>query len=61
MIKGQTPDRLDWQAQAVEALEKARRMKPGPERNQALKTAGQLQFEAELKGYLASKELRPPR
>lgn len=59
--KGQSPHRHDWLARAAEALEKARRMKPGAERNEALKKAGQLQNAAEVMGYLKSKELRPPK
>jgi hypothetical protein len=51
----------DWQARAAEALEKARRMKPGPERNEALKKAGQLQSATDMMGYLKSKELQPPK
>jgi sulfur relay (sulfurtransferase) DsrC/TusE family protein len=58
---GQLPDRHDWQARAAEALAKARKMKPGAERNEALKKAGQLQVAADIKGYLASKELQPPK
>jgi hypothetical protein len=58
---GQLPDRHDWLARAAEALEKARKMKPGPERNDALKKAGQLQSAADMMGYLKSKELRPPK
>ena len=57
----QSPDRHDWFARAAEALEKARRMKPGRERNDALKKAGQLQTAADMFGYLKSKELRPPK
>ena len=45
----------DWQARAAEALEKARKMKPGPERNEALKKAGQLQSAADMMGYLSRK------
>ena len=59
--KGQSPHRHDWLARAAEALEKARRMRPGAERNEALKKAGQLQNAAEVMGYLKSKELRPPK
>jgi hypothetical protein len=59
--KGQLPDRHDWLARAAEALEKARKMKPGAERNEALKKAGQLQNAADVMGYLKSKELRPPK
>jgi hypothetical protein len=36
-------DPHDWHARAEQALEKARRMKPGPARSLALKKAGQLQ------------------
>jgi hypothetical protein len=57
----QGPDRHDWQARAAEALEQARRMKPGAERNDALKKAGQLQSAADMMGYLTSKELQPPK
>jgi hypothetical protein len=59
--RDQSPDRHNWQARASEALERARKMKPGAERNQALKEAGQLQVAAEMMGYLKSKELRPPK
>jgi hypothetical protein len=59
--KEQSPDRHDGLARAAEALEKARKMKPGPGRNEALKKAGQLQSAADMMGYLKSKELRPPK
>jgi hypothetical protein len=59
--KGQSPDRRDWLARAAEALEKARLMKPGAARYEALKKAGQLQSAADMMGYLKSKELRPPK
>ncbi len=58
---GQSLDKRDWQARAAEALEKARKMKPGAERNEALKKAGQLQSAADMMGYLKSKELLPPK
>jgi hypothetical protein len=48
-------------ARAAEALEKARKMKPGAERNETLKKAGQWQSAAYMLGYLKSKELRPPK
>ena len=57
----QSPERHDWLARAAEALEKARKMKPGAEHNEALKKAGQLQSAADMMGYLKSKELRPPK
>jgi hypothetical protein len=56
-----SPDRHDWFARAAEALQKARKMKPGVERNEALKKAGQLQSAADMMGYLKSRELRPPK
>jgi hypothetical protein len=59
--KEQSPDKHDGLAQAAEALEKARKMKPGAERNEALKKAGQLRSAADMMGYLKSKELRPPK
>lgn len=57
----QSPDRHDGLARAAAALEKARKMKPGPGRNEAFKKAGQLQSAAYMMGYLKSKELRPPK
>jgi hypothetical protein len=42
-------DPHDWHARAERALETAREMKPGPERSQALKKAGELQVAADLK------------
>jgi hypothetical protein len=60
--KGQPPDKHDWLARAAEALEKARAMKPGRDRNnEALKKTGQLQSAADMMGYLKSKELQPPK
>ena len=41
-------DPHDWHARAEQALEQARRMKPGPARALALKKAGQLQVAADL-------------
>jgi hypothetical protein len=58
---GQASGRHDWLARAAEALQKARKMKPGAARKEALKEAGQLQVGAEMMGYLTSKELRPPK
>jgi hypothetical protein len=45
-------DPHDWQARAEDALEKARKMKPGPERFEAMKKAGQLRVAADLKRTL---------
>jgi hypothetical protein len=57
----QSPDGHDWFARAAGALERARKMRPGAERNDAFKKAGQLQSVADMMGYLKSKELRPPK
>jgi hypothetical protein len=46
-------DPHDWYARAEDALEEARKMKPGPERSSALKKAGQLQVAADLKLVLS--------
>jgi hypothetical protein len=59
--KEQSSHKHDWLTRAAKALEKARRMKPGLERNDALKKAGQLQSAADMMGYLTSKELQPPK
>jgi hypothetical protein len=45
-------DPHDWQARAEDALEKARKMKPGPARVEAMKKAGQLRVAADLKRAL---------
>ena len=49
-------DPRDWHARAQQALEKARRMKPGPDRALALKKAGQLQVAADLKRALRAEK-----
>jgi len=49
-------DPHDWHARAEQALEKARRMKPGPARSLALKNAGQLQVAADLKRALKAEK-----
>jgi hypothetical protein len=59
--KAQSPDKHDWLARAVEALAKARKLKPGAERNEALEKASQLRSAADMIGYLKSRELRPPK
>jgi hypothetical protein len=48
-------------ARAAEALELARGMKPGPERNAALKEAGRLQAAASMSQRSASGTLKPPK
>jgi hypothetical protein len=49
-------DPHDWHARAEQALERARRMQPGPERALALKKAGELQVAADLKRALRTKK-----
>jgi hypothetical protein len=53
------PSRLDWDNLASDALELARQMPPGPERNQALKLASQLRCTADARGLIFAKRGRP--
>ena len=55
------PGRLDWDNLAADALELARMMPPGPERNQALKLASQLRCTADARGLIFAKRGRPRR
>lgn len=52
-------DRLDWEEAAADALEIARQMAPGPERNEALKVAGALRRSADERGVVFAKRGRP--
>ena len=52
-------DRLDRDVAAADALELARQMAPGPERNQALKLAGELRRSADSRGLVFAKRGRP--
>jgi hypothetical protein len=52
-------DRLDREVAAADALELARRMVPGPERNEALKLAGALRRSADERGPVFAKRGRP--
>jgi hypothetical protein len=52
-------DRLDWDNLAADALELARVMPPGPERNAALKLASQLRCTADARGLIFAKRGRP--
>jgi hypothetical protein len=52
-------DRLDWDEAAADALEIARQMAPGPERNEALKMAGALRRSADERGVVFAKRGRP--
>ena len=49
----------DCAASADEALETARNMSPGPERNDALKRAGMLRTAADAYGLIFAKRGRP--
>jgi hypothetical protein len=51
--------RLDWDNLAADALELARMMPPGPERNKALKLASQLRCTADARGLIFAKRGRP--
>jgi hypothetical protein len=50
---------LELEAEALAALEQARTMPPGPERNEAMKQAGILRNAAELQGIFFAKRGRP--
>jgi hypothetical protein len=52
-------DRLDYDVAAADALELARQMAPGPERNEALKLAGALRRSADERGVVFAKRGRP--
>jgi hypothetical protein len=52
-------DRLDCDVAAADALELARQMPPGPERNEALKLAGALRHSADERGVVFAKRGRP--
>src|SRR5258708_9398423 len=52
-------DRLDWDNLAADALELARLLPPGPERNDALKLATQLRCTADARGLVFAKPARP--
>jgi hypothetical protein len=50
-----------FELNADEALEAARNMAPGPERNDALKKAGPLRNTADVHGLIFARRGRPPR
>lgn len=52
-------DRREGETLAVEALELARKMPPGPARNDALKVASQLRCSADAHGIVFAKRGRP--
>ena len=51
--------KLELEAEALAALEQARTMPPGSERNEAMKQAGVLRNAAELQGISFAKRGRP--
>jgi hypothetical protein len=51
--------KLDLEAEAVAALERARIMPPGPERTEAMKKAGILRNALDLRGVFFAKRGRP--
>ena len=52
-------DRLDDNVAVTDALELARQMAPGPERNESLKIAGVLRRSADERGVVFAKRGRP--
>jgi hypothetical protein len=54
-----SPNRLDWDNLAADALELARLIPPGPERNEALKLASLLRCTADARGLIFAKRGRP--
>jgi hypothetical protein len=54
-------DHEDWDMLATSALELARRMAPGLERNAALKKAGLLRVKADAHGLAFARRGRPPK
>jgi hypothetical protein len=52
---------IDWDAKAIEALEAARLMPPGPAKSEALKKAGMLRNAADIHGLFFAKRGRPPK
>ena len=53
------PDRIDQEILANDALERARLLPPGPERNEALKRASLLRCSADSRGPVFAKRGRP--
>jgi hypothetical protein len=53
------PDQIDQEILAADALERARLLPPGPERNEALKLAGLLRSSADSRGPVFAKRGRP--
>jgi hypothetical protein len=57
--KKESRGKLDLDAEASAALERARLMPPGPERTEAMKKAGILRNAADLQGVFFAKRGRP--
>jgi hypothetical protein len=55
-----SPGERDLNAKAVEALNEAEKMHPGPDRTEALKRAEKLRQAANTYNYLFSSELKRP-
>jgi hypothetical protein len=53
------PDRIDQEILATDALERARSLPPGPERNEALKQASLLRCNVDSRGPVFAKRGRP--
>ena len=54
-------DVLDWDNKATEALERARLMPAGQEKNEALKKAGMLRNAADIRELFFAKRGGPPK
>jgi hypothetical protein len=52
-------DHRSQHAEAMDALENARAMPPGPRRTEALKKAGALRYAADSQGSMSPKRRRP--
>jgi hypothetical protein len=59
MKETQAPDRIEQEMLAADALERARLLPPGPERNEALKRASLLRCSADARGPVFAKRGRP--
>jgi hypothetical protein len=57
--KQHASDRVDREIRAADALERARLLPPGTERNEALKLAGLLRSTADSQGLVFAKRGRP--
>ena len=55
-----SPGDRDLKAKAMQAVAKAKKMRPGPERTEALKRAEKLRQAANTYNYLFSSELKRP-